>query len=243
MFIMKFIAMAPGQAEGMAMKGYSVKRLCSFCGFLAAAAISPTQAAELGYAAVEMPGTWTGFNIGTGVSAGGSRTQVRGPSGTNFTMLDGEGLGPFMPWVTAGYDIQFGSFVAGIAANPAYDEAKERHIDSVLGSIKIYTQDFGSLQLRGGYVFGNVLLYGTAGFEFAKINVTGDLLRIDYRKLNFGPVAGIGADYAVDRSRILLLRAEAKVYGLSEKNLDFTAGAGKANESVAIISFGFVRKY
>jgi outer membrane immunogenic protein len=231
------------------MKRYSVERLCFFLGFLAAAAISPARAADVGssanvgYAAVEIPGTWAGFNIGTGVSAGAISTRVRGPSGTNFTMLDGEGIGPFMPWVTGGYNIQLGSFVAGIAANLTYDEAKERHTDPALGSIKIYEQDFGSLQLRAGYVFGNVLVYGTGGLELTKINVTGNLLPIEDRKLNFTPVAGIGVDYAVDRSRTLIFRAEAKVYWLSEKNLDFAAGAREANEGVATISLGFVRKY
>jgi outer membrane immunogenic protein len=234
------------------MKRYSVGHLCSFWGFLAAAAISPTQAADTGsasgpgYAAVEMPGTWTGFNIGTGVSAGGIQTQVRGgPNGSNFTTLEGEGIGGsvFMPWVTAGYNIQFGSFVAGIAANLTYDEGRARHTDPTLGALKIYEQDFGSLQLRAGYVFGNVLVYGTGGFELTKMNLNGNLLPIEDRKLDFAPAVGIGVDYAVDRSRTFLLRAEAKVYWLNEKNLDFTAGTRQASEDVGIISLGFIRKY
>jgi Outer membrane protein beta-barrel domain len=236
----------------MVMKRYSVERLCSFWGFLAAAAILPAQAADvgssanIGYAAVEMPGTWTGFNIGTGITAGGIWTQVKGGlNSPNFTMLEGEGLNgsPFMPWVTAGYTIQFGSFVAGIAAYVTYDEARDRHTDPMLGSVRIYEQDFGSLQLRAGYVFGNLLVCGTGGFELTKINVHGNLLPIEDRKLNFSPVAGIGADYALDRSRTLLVRAEAKVYWISQKNLDFTVGAREANEDVAVISLGFVRKY
>jgi opacity protein-like surface antigen len=235
----------------MVLERCSVKRLCSILGFLAAAAISPVPtadialAADVGYAAVEMPGNWTGFNIGTGVSAGAITTQIHGPSGTNFTMLDGEGLGgsAFMPWVTAGYNIQFGSFLAGIAANLTYDEAREHHTSPALGLVSIYAQDFGSLQLRGGYVFDNVLLYGIAGFELTKIKVSGDKLPVEDKKSNFAPLAGMGIDYAVDRSRTLLLRAEAKVYWIGEKTIEFTPGARELSESVAVFSLGFVRKY
>jgi opacity protein-like surface antigen len=233
----------------MAMKRYSVERLCCFWGFLAAATISPAQAADVGssanvgYAAVEMSGSWTGFNIGTGVSAGGISTEVRGPSGTKFTMLDGEGIGPFMPWLTAGYNIQFGAFMVGIAANLTYDEAKQRHSDLALGSIKIYQQDFGSLQLRAGYVFDNLFVYGTAGFELTKNSVSGNLLPVADRKIDFAPIAGIGVDYALDRSRTLLIRAEAKIYWIDEKNIEFTTGVREANADIGVISIGFVRKY
>jgi outer membrane immunogenic protein len=235
----------------MVMKRYSVKRLFSLCGFLMAAAISPAQAADtgpaagLGYAAVEMPGTWTGFNIGTGISAGAVATQVRGgPSGTGFTMLEGEGLGgsAFMPWVTAGYNFQLGPVVAGIAANLTYDEGRETHTDRALGQMNIYAQGFGSLQLRGGYVFDNLLVYATGGFELARIKASGNTLRVEDKKLDFAPVAGIGVEYAVDRSRTLLIRAEVKVFWISE-NLDFAAGARDAREGIATISLGFIRKY
>jgi len=233
------------------MKRYSVERLCSFWVFLAAAAISPALAADVGssanvgYAAVEMPGTWTGFNIGTGISAGGIRAGMRGgPSGTSFTAIAGEGLaGSFAPWVTAGYNIQFGSFVAGIAANLTYDEGRANHTDPMFGYVKIYQQDFGSLQLRAGYLVDNLLFYGTAGFELTKNNVSGNLLSIADRQTEFTPAAGIGVDYALDRSRTLLIRAEAKLYWINGKNIDFTAGPRETNEDVATISLGFIRKY
>jgi outer membrane immunogenic protein len=233
------------------MKRRPVERLHVLCGFLAAAAISQAQAADtgqpagVGYAAAEMPGTWTGFNIGTGVSAGLIMTRVHGgPKGTDFTMLDGAGLGgsAFMPWVTAGYNFQAGPFVAGIAGNLFYDEARSSHTDSALGSINLYAQDFGSLQLRGGYVFGNLLIYGTGGFELTRINVSGDMLRAAAKKVGFAPVAGIGVDYALDRSRTLLIRTEAKAYWINE-NLDFSAGGREAREGVATISVGFIRKF
>tara|TARA_R110002110_G_scaffold154385_2_gene348243 strand:+ start:1036 stop:1629 length:594 start_codon:yes stop_codon:yes gene_type:complete len=112
---------------------------------------------------------WTGFYTGLQLGYG----DVNSDSG----LLNGSsGLYGFH----AGYDFDFGTFVLG--AELDYDNG-----DIGLGGVAGNIDSIARLKVRGGYDFGDTLLYATAGAARADTSF-GD---------ETGPFLGIGATYRV----------------------------------------------
>lgn len=110
---------------------------------------------------------WTGFYTGLQLGYG----DVSSDSG----LLDGNNE---LYGFHAGYDYDFGSFVLG--AELDYDRG-----DIDLGGGAANIDSIARLKVRGGYDFGDMLLYATAGAARADTS-GGD---------ETGPFAGIGATY------------------------------------------------
>ena len=153
-----------------------MRGLSAFLGFLAAAGSTVALAGDIGsakdygYAAVNMPAQWSGFYVGAGLSGAFGGPQVSSPK---LKLADDGAAGGVL---TLGYNWQFGSWVVGAEGNVTYSELKHTGSDAVLGSVTASEQDFGSFQLRGGYAFGNLLVYGTAGVELSHYKVSGSLV-------------------------------------------------------------------
>jgi hypothetical protein len=193
-----------------------------------------------GYAAVEMPVTWTGFYLGTGILGSGTLAGVRsGTSGPQYSLpLRGTQGG----WFAAGYNLQLGPAIFGVECNPGYAQTGSGGSNAVLGQVTMFQQDLGSVHARAGLVYSNLLLYGLGGLELTrlKVSASGGMRNNSW---DYSLVVGGGLEYAADPYRMLLLRAEASVYGVEQKNLAFTGGNRDAYEDFGVLRIGIVRKY
>jgi len=226
------------------MKLHSLKYLGGLLGFLAAAASTGAQAADLGstkdigYAAVDMPAQWAGPYVGAGITGTFSGARVQsGTSGPKLDLSNDTSPGGVL---SLGYNWQFGSWVAGVEGNLSYSDANHSGSNAVLGSVNVQQHDLGSLQLRGGYAVGRVLFYATTGFEFTTTKVSGSNLAGE----NFGYLtllAGAGVEYAMDQQ--WRLRTEVKFSGATETNMAFASGNRDVGEGFAVVSLGVARKF
>jgi outer membrane immunogenic protein len=251
MFIVKFRC-APkgtggrtGEREGITMKLRSMKGLSAFLGLLVAAASTGAQAADLGstkdygYATADIPGHWSGAYVGAGIAAvfGGARVHA-GASGDKFDLSnDGTAGGTLY----LGRNWQFGSWVVGVEGDLSYSELQQSGTSAVLGNVKASEQDFGALKLRGGYALGNLLLYGTTGLEITHTKVSGSLVPNDQNYVNLNLLLGAGLEY--DTGQNWILRSEAKIYGMGQRDVEFTSGARDMNEGNIAYTFGVAHKF
>ncbi len=228
------------------MKLHSIKHLGWLLGFLAAAASTGAQAADLGstkdigYAAVDMPEQWAGFYAGAGITGVFSGAHVAsGASGPRLNLSADASPGGDL---TLGYNWQFGRWVVGAEGNLAFSETNHTGTDAVLGSVNVQRYDYGSLQVRGGYTFGNALLYGTTGLEFTAATVSGSTLANGQNEKFLNLFLGAGVEYALDRQ--WSLRTELKYYGVGgNTNIDFTSGNREIDEGYAVFRLGVDRKF
>ena len=222
-----------------------MKGLSAFLGLLVAAAGTGAQAADLGstkdygYATAGMPGHWSGAYVGAGISGTFSGAVVHaGASGDKFDLSND---GTFGGTLYVGRNWQFGSWVVGAEADLSYSGLQQSGTSTVLGSVKASEQDFGALKLRGGYALGNLLLYGTTGLEITHTKVSGSLIPNDQNYVNLDLLLGAGLEYNAGQNWIL--RSEAKIYGMGQRDVEFTSGARDMNEGAAAVTFGVGHKF
>ena len=114
--------------------------------------------------------------------------------------------------VQAGYNWQFGRWVAGVEADVSSIDIEA---DSAAGS---FEEDvMGTLRLRGGVAFDRVLLYATAGAAFTGVDATLAGAGSD-DDVAVGVALGAGADVAIWRS--LSIRAEYLYADVPEQSLN-----------------------
>jgi outer membrane immunogenic protein len=126
--------------------------------------------------------TWTGFYAGLNAGAGFNNesngyTTSQGYNGTTFTTTGG-GFGNgndvgFTGGAQAGYNMQFGMFVAGVEADINYLDRGKGGSTTVFGGDTTYTFNrggsnnwFGTARGRLGIAFDRFLPYVTAGWAF-----------------------------------------------------------------------------
>lgn len=120
----------------------------------------------------------------------------------------------------AGFNVQSGSFVGGIEADVGYVTTSPRHGYSRIDNVPVspfpgvstntrYSTDFGvlgTLRARGGYAFGNTLVFGTAGLAAGHVRNRFDLAlpQIGYTSpdwsgsgMRLGYTLGIGVEHRV----------------------------------------------
>ena len=230
------------------MKLRSMKGISVFLGLLAAAGLAgAAQAADLGstkdysYVAADMPGSWSGAYVGAGAAAvfGGAVVHA-GASGDKLD-LSNASFSSAGGTLYIGRNWQFGSWVAGVEADLSYSDLQQKDSNAVLGNVKAEEQDFGALKLRGGYAFGNLLVYGTTGLEVTRIKISGSRLPKNEDYLNLDLLLGTGLEYNAGQNWIV--RTEGKIYGMGQSDVDFTGGARNMNEGGAAVTFGVARKF
>ena len=226
------------------MKLHCLKYVGGLLGFLAAAASTGAQAADLGstkdigYASVDMPAQWAGFYAGAGLTGTFSGAQVK--SGASGPKLDLSGDASAGGVLSFGYNWQYGSWVAGLETNLTYSEGNHNGSSAALGSVNVQQRDYGSLQLRGGYALGGALLYATTGLELRSVKISGSALASEnYDWLNL--LVGAGVEYAIDPQ--WRVRTEAKFIGATDRDLGFTGGNRDITEGFGIFSLGVARKF
>lgn len=162
---------------------------------------------------------WTGFYVG-GQLGWGSATG----EGTNdFDGIDIDASGG-IGGLTAGYRHDLGNWVVG--GEVQYDWAHMEVDDIDFGGITVDVDDGGQInsmwRVKGqaGYDLGRTLVYGTAGWAQATVEVAGD------ETSGSGWLVGGGVDYAVTDSFTVggeLLYHRFDEFGDGDENFDLSA--------------------
>jgi outer membrane immunogenic protein len=156
--------------------------------------------------------TWTGFyaglNAGYGWNVGDSRFYD--PA---FGTVRGRRGGGFVGGAQAGYNYQFGMFVAGVETDLQYAAVGNKGASY---GTTYYSGDsdgfFGTIRARAGVAFDRALVYGTGGFAYGDIGGNrGYDPVLGYHsgdEINWGWTLGGGVEYAITNN------FTAKVEGL-----------------------------
>jgi len=153
--------------------------LAACAGLLAAAAASPSLAADLARPSYKAPlyvapFSWTGFYVGINGGYAWGKADLSSPT-SNFTTntQDGEMLG-----VTLGYNIQTGSWVWGLEGDVDYAWLKGNATNTVGtgctggGPCELKNTFFATARGRLGYSFDRFLPYVTGGAAFGDIKTS-----------------------------------------------------------------------
>jgi outer membrane immunogenic protein len=185
--------------------------------------------------------TWTGFYVGAqaGYAWGedSPRLYFNGENVTSAligqdTDFDTDG---FVGGVHAGYNVQFGSIVAGVEADIEAAGIEGDRTYTVLGTADTVSASSdinfqGSLRARLGVAFDRALIYATGGVAFANIENTYSAFGVSrsFDDMQWGWTIGAGVEYAITNN--LTARAEYRYtqYDNFNTRTDFIA----ANASV-----------
>lgn len=145
--------------------------------------------------------SWSGPYIG--VHAGGASSSIDWTYSVAGTTADHDGDGAF-GGLQAGYNFRSGGLVWGVEADIS--------AAGISGSTPCPNPSFscdsdirwlGSVRLRAGFTTGNVLIYGTGGFGFGRVEIstTHPVVGTNGSERNeTGWTAGGGAEFLVDRN-------------------------------------------
>ena len=90
--------------------------------------------------------------------------------------------------VQAGYNVQYGQFVFGGETDLQVTGAND-----TFAPWKFSNPWFGTVRGRAGYLFNDILLYGTAGLAFGEL--TGQTFGLSESHTSVGWTAGLGAEF------------------------------------------------
>ncbi len=187
--------------------------------------------------AADWSGSYIGAFGGLGISPG--RAVLHDYSGSLIPLDVEYGLFPRsigqnavggVGGIAAGFNLQSGSFVGGIEADIGYVATSPRHHYSRIDIVPVspfpgvstntsYSTDFGvlgTLRARGGYAFGDTMIFGTAGLAAGQVHnrVELSLVEVGYTSpdwsgsgLRPGYVVGIGVEHRVTSNTSLKFEA------------------------------------
>ncbi|WP_288429592.1 outer membrane protein [uncultured Agrobacterium sp.] len=194
-----------------------MKKIIATFGFILAA--STTMAAD---AVSEVPSapvadiapafSWTGFTVGVQGGYNWNKQDSLISNGTEFSgRFDGGILGGFV-----GYNYDFGNtWVVGVEADFDKNWADGSAFD---GGLEYGFDWQGSVRGRVGYAFDRALVYGTAGWAYARGYE--DVIGFADEKKNFnGYAVGLGVDYAF--TDMVFGRVEYRYTNFGDKTFDF----------------------
>jgi outer membrane immunogenic protein len=183
--------------------------LVAVCSPAIAADISGRRNAQPVYKPVAAPPafTWTGFYLG--VNAG----TAWGDFNKGGKFIDPK-MG-FTGGLTAGYNQQFGQFVAGLEADYNYSGLGGKGIHPLPTIVKGNLTSFGTARARLGMTFDRALVYATGGYAFGFSSLNNGLNKST--DTHHGYVIGAGLEYAFTQN----ISAKAEY-------LYMPLGAGKA---------------
>jgi outer membrane immunogenic protein len=192
------------------------------------AMIAPASAADPEVAPVFADDTqnWEGFYVGVGVSAMGSGIDIGGVGKKGDLDIDASRAGISG---IAGYNYMAGNWLLGLEGSISSVGLDKTSAVTGLGNVNIQSDWLATMQLRGGYAFDDLLLYGTAGLALQDLELSSSLGG-KYDKTLKGAVFGVGAEYAMSDSWAIRAEAlamtfndDAKLNG-SKRKFDFADG-------------------
>jgi len=230
-------------------------------------------AADLAPAPVEpvVPVTafnWTGFYVGAHAGYGWGReddnqsrlfggggaptTGPTGPTGTG-TPADHFNVDGFIGGVHAGYNYQIDQFVLGAEGDIDVADLKGDAHAIYAGGTSLRKLDLksrwqGSLRVRAGYAFDNLLIYATTGVAFADGKLTNSgtdggvaIPRTSSSNTHVGWTVGVGAEYAFTQNWIG--RLEVRYTDFQKKSYRTFDGPVKSGWDQVVATVGVSYKF
>jgi outer membrane immunogenic protein len=193
---------------------------------LALGAMTPTLAADYDTPPADAAHNWDGFYMGIGVAGQGTGIDFADIGKKGDLDIDGRRAG--LSGI-AGFNYTSGGWLLGVEGSfgsIGFDKTKDI---TGLGRVKAKSDWLGTMQVRGGYAFDDLLLYGTAGLALQDLEFNSSLGG-KFDKTLTGTVVGIGAEYALSDS--WAMRAEALAVGFrndatlngTKRKFDFADG-------------------
>lgn len=189
-----------------------------------------------GYDGDTSPAIARGAYWGITVGAGGGAADFQNVAKKDNSDLHSAsvGLGG-----AVGYNFVSGPWLWGIEADLTGGRFRDSAPLAGLGTVTAKSDWFGSLRLRGGYTWGNALLYGTAGLALSELNVKSSIKGHEHI-VSTGLAFGLGTEYAFDNN--WTGRLEGLVYAFDN---DVTLAGNKQDISWghSTIRLGLLRKF
>lgn len=138
-----------------------------------------------------------------------------------------------------GYNLRDGRWLWGVEADLSGTRFRDSAPLGGLGTVTANSDWFGSLRLRGGYTWGNTLVYGTAGLAFSDLDIKSSIKGHEHN-VRTGLAVGLGTEYAFDDN--WTARVEGLVYTFDD---DVTLAGNKQDLSWShtSIRLGLLRKF
>lgn len=178
------------------------------------------------------PGTWTGLYLGAHLGAGVGSIET-----SNLATADLD-LSTFLGGLQAGYNMQFGQYVAGLEIDTTWTSSDGDDARSGSTSISGNADWLSSARLRLGYTTGDLMVYATGGVALGGIDlsVSKGASSAGLSDTMVGYAVGGGLEYKLTDSWIA--RVEAIHYGFGEEKLDSSFGNLDADTDITTIRAG-----
>lgn len=178
------------------------------------------------------PGTWTGLYVGAHLGAGIGSIETSDVASAD---LD---LSTFLGGLQAGYNMQFGQYVAGLEIDATWTSSDGDDASDNGAHISGGSDWLSSARLRLGYTTGDLMIYATGGVALGDIDlsVSKGLSSSDMSETMVGYAVGGGVEYKLTDSWIA--RVEALHYGFGEEKLDSSIGNLDADTDITTIRAG-----
>lgn len=176
---------------------------------------------------------WSGVYVGVhgGYGWGDADTTLAAP--LNSFSADG-----FLGGVQAGYNFQYGNFVAGVELDASYTDIK----GNVAGAAEAELNWLGTARLRAGYAFDRFMVYGTGGLAYGDVEVTNVPAGVSESNGHIGWALGAGAEAAVTDN--VTVRGEYLYVNLQDEDYTNVLGAGnKAGLDAHTVKVGLNYKF
>lgn len=203
---------------------------------LAAGSLAQVRAADADAPFADVGHDWEGFYAGIGFGAGGAGVDFEGIGKKGRTDIDGKN-GHVVG--IAGYNYMAGDWLLGIESSLGSVGLNKKSAVAGLGDITAKSDWVGTLQLRGGYAFDSVMLYGTAGLAVTDLDVRSSLGG-KYNKTVGGLVVGVGSEFALSDN--WTARAEVLGYSFQDEGT-FNGAKKKFDFGEGVVRVGFSRKF
>jgi opacity protein-like surface antigen len=168
---------------------------------------------DIGPGGADFSGVEIGPDLGVGLGSAGS-ANISGPAGGAHV----------------GYNFQANRIVGGVEGDVTFGSIRS----GSLGPASFSEHFLSSARVKGGYVFGNLLAYGTLGWGWSTTDYN-DLGASSSQTVK-GVVFGIGAEYPITRN--VSLRAELLRYDFGAATYVVPAGPQSLTTSTNVARVG-----
>ena len=177
------------------------------------AAAADLNRTDIGPGGADFSGVEIGPDLGVALGTAGS-ANISGPAGGAHV----------------GYNFQANRIVGGVEGDVTFGSIRSGSLASAS-----FSQDLlSSARVKGGYVFGNLLAYGTVGWAWSTTDYK-DLGNSSDQTVK-GVVFGIGAEYPITRN--VSLRAELLRYDFEGATYTFPSSTQSVTTSTNVARIG-----
>ncbi|MFZ4808637.1 MAG: outer membrane protein [Hyphomicrobiaceae bacterium] len=183
------------------------------------------------------PGLWRGLYLGGTVSGSGSAVDVNGIGKKGLADVESSHV-TFTPVI--GYNFTRGPWIWGIEADFTPAGFNEKKPLNGLGTVTATSDWFGSVRLRGGYAWDQLLIYGTVGLALSDFEIKSSAGGKD-DGVRAGFAFGVGAEYAIDRA--WTARIEAIGYALGSEEVKLAGQKRDVSLDHGSVRLGLTRRF